>query len=164
MVKSHSVLEVTREIAKQFPFLMDVCGVDWPERAERFDVVYHFANPEEKRRLRVKAHVADGGAVPSVTSVYKGANWFEREAFDLFGVRFDGHPNLRRILCHEDFVGHPLRKDYPGRSQPGADDAAGAHLRQGQGAHGQRRRRITSPTGSGSTSAPRTRRRTGRSG
>jgi NADH-quinone oxidoreductase subunit C/D len=112
-VKSHSVLEVTREIAKHYPFLMDVCGVDWPERAERFDVVYHFANPEDRRRLRIKARVADGGAVPSVTSVYKSANWFEREAFDLYGIRFDGHPNLRRILCHEDFVGHPLRKDYP---------------------------------------------------
>lgn len=108
-----SVLEVARELAKHYPFLMDVCGVDWPERAERFDVVYHFANPEEKRRLRMKARVPDGGAVPSVTSVYKAANWFEREAFDMFGVRFDGHPNLRRILCHEDFVGHALRKDYP---------------------------------------------------
>jgi NADH-quinone oxidoreductase subunit C/D len=92
---------------------MDVCGVDYPERAERLDVVYHFANPEDKRRLRVKTRIPDGGALPSVTSVYKSANWFEREAYDMFGVRFDGHPNLRRILCHEDFVGHPLRKDYP---------------------------------------------------
>ncbi len=112
-VKSSSLLEVTREINKHYPFLMDVCGVDYPERAERFDVVYHFASPEDKRRLRIKTKVADGGAVPSVTSVYKSANWFEREAFDLYGVRFDGHPNLRRILCHDDFVGHALRKDYP---------------------------------------------------
>ncbi len=112
-VKSSSLLEVTREIHKQYPFLMDVCGVDYPERGERFDVVYHYASPEDKQRLRVKTKVADGGAVPSVTSVFKSANWFEREAFDLFGVRFDGHPNLRRILCHEDFVGHALRKDYP---------------------------------------------------
>lgn len=112
-VKSTSLLEVTRELSKHYPFLMDVCGVDYPERAERFDVVYHYAAPEDKRRLRIKTKVADGGAVPSVTSVYKAANWFEREAFDLYGVRFDGHPNLRRILCHEDFVGHALRKDYP---------------------------------------------------
>src|SRR5207253_4014345 len=112
-VKSTSILEVTREINRHYPFLMDVCGVDYPERGERLDVVYHFASPEDKRRLRVKTRIPDGGALPSVTSVYKAANWFEREAFDMFGVRFDGHPNLRRILCHEDFVGHPLRKDYP---------------------------------------------------
>lgn len=112
-VNAGSILEVTRELHKHYPFLMDVCGVDWPERDERFDVVYHFANPEERRRLRVKTRVRDGAGLASVTPVYKGANWFEREAFDLFGIRFDGHPNLRRILCHEDFVGHPLRKDYP---------------------------------------------------
>lgn len=112
-LRSTSVLEVTRELQRSYPFLMDVCGVDYPERAERLDVVYHFADPENKRRLRMKTRLADGGTLPSVTSVYKSANWFEREAFDMFGVRFDGHPNLRRILCHEDFVGHPLRKDYP---------------------------------------------------
>jgi NADH-quinone oxidoreductase subunit C/D len=112
-VRPGSALEVARELHKHYPFLMDVCGVDYPERDDRFDVVYHFANPEEKRRLRVKARVSDGASLPSVTSVYKAANWFEREAFDLYGIRFEGHPNLRRILCHEDFVGHPLRKDYP---------------------------------------------------
>jgi len=112
-IKVSAVLEVARELRKDYPFLMDVCGVDYPERSERFEVVYHYADPDRKKRLRVKTRVADGGSVPSLTSVYKSANWFERETYDLFGVRFDGHPNLRRILCHEDFVGHPLRKDYP---------------------------------------------------
>ena len=113
VVNSGSVLEVARELKKHYPFLMDVCAVDYPERADRFDVVYHYADHINKRRLRVKAKIGDGGSLPSVTSAYRSANWFEREAFDMFGVRFDGHPNLRRILCHEDFVGHPLRKDYP---------------------------------------------------
>jgi NADH-quinone oxidoreductase subunit C/D len=118
-VDSASVLEVVSEIKKEFPFLMDVCGVDYPDRKERLDVVYHFADHESRRRLRLKTKVADGASLPSVTSVYRSANWFEREAFDMFGVRFDGHPDLRRILCHEDFVGHPLRKDYPAdRNQP----------------------------------------------
>lgn len=112
-VKSTSVLEVARELQKHYPHLLDVCGVDYPERNERFDVVYHYANTADRRRLRVKTRVSDGAALPSLTSVYKAANWFEREAFDMYGVRFDGHPNLRRILCHDDFVGHPLRKDYP---------------------------------------------------
>lgn len=112
-MKPTSVLEVARELQKHYPHLLDVCGVDYPERGERFDVVYHYANTEDRRRLRIKTKVNDGATLPSVTSVYKAANWFEREAFDMFGIRFDGHPNLRRILCHEDFVGHPLRKDYP---------------------------------------------------
>lgn len=112
-MKATSVLEVARELQKHYPHLLDVCGVDYPERSERFDVVYHYANTDDRRRLRVKARVNDGATLPSVTSVYKSANWFEREAFDMYGIRFDGHPNLRRILCHEDFIGHPLRKDYP---------------------------------------------------
>jgi NADH-quinone oxidoreductase subunit C/D len=114
-----SVLELMRELRKEFPYLLDVCGVDFPERtgeggrSERFDVVYHLLNPDTNRRLRVKARLAEGASLPSVTSVYKAANWFEREAWDLFGIRFENHPNLRRILCHDDFIGHPLRKDYP---------------------------------------------------
>jgi NADH-quinone oxidoreductase subunit C/D len=112
-VDHKSVLPVAQSLLKQFPYLMDVCAVDYPDRAERFDVVYHFLNPDTNQRLRVKTRVQDGGEVSSLTPVYKSANWFEREAFDLFGINFKGHPNLRRILCHEDFVGHPLRKDYP---------------------------------------------------
>ena len=96
-----------------FNFLMDVCGVDWPERQPRFDVVYHLLNKELNRRLRVKVAVGEGESVASMVPVWPGANWFERETFDMFGIRFEGHPDLRRILCHEEFVGHPLRKDYP---------------------------------------------------
>ena len=113
LVAPDAVLEVTRELRRHYPFLMDVCGVDYPERSKRFDVVYHFADHVNRRRLRLKTAVGDGESLASVTSVYRAANWFEREAFDLYGVRFEGHPNLRRILCHEDFVGHALRKDYP---------------------------------------------------
>lgn len=112
-VKAAAIIDVTREIAKHYPYLMDVCGVDYPERHERFDVVYHYAAPDDRRRLRVKTRLSDGESIASVTSIYKSADWFEREAFDMYGIRFSGHPNLRRILCHEDFVGHPLRKDYP---------------------------------------------------
>ncbi len=108
-----SILDVVRELPPHFPFLMDVCGVDYPERDQRFDVVYHFADPAHKRRLRIKVRVAEGDSLPSVISVYRSADWFEREAWDLYGIVFSGHPNLRRILCHEDFVGHALRKDYP---------------------------------------------------
>jgi len=112
-VESAAVLDVAKELRTSFPYLLDVCGVDYPGRDRRFDVVYHFLNPETNRRLRVKTQIADGGSLPSVTPAFKAANWFEREAFDMFGMKFSGHPNMRRILCHEDFVGHPLRKDYP---------------------------------------------------
>lgn len=104
----------TLELAFQnYPFLMDVCAVDYPEREKRFDVVYHLANPEKGNRLRIRTQLGEGETIESATSIYKSANWFEREAWDLFGIVFKNHPNLRRILCHEDFVGHPLRKDYP---------------------------------------------------
>lgn len=112
-VNPGNVLDVARDLKKQFPYLLDVCGVDYPERDKRFEVVYHFVNPDNNQRLRMKSRVNDSDEIPSLTPVYKAANWFEREAFDLFGLKFSGHPNLRRILCHEDFVGHPLRKDYP---------------------------------------------------
>lgn len=113
IVPANKILDVAKELHKSYPFLMDVCGVDYPERQKRFDVVYHFADPQRQRRLRVKAPVSDGESLSSVTSVYKSANWFERETFDMFGINFAGHPNMRRILCHEDFQGYPLRKDYP---------------------------------------------------
>ena len=119
LCNSSSIRNVCLALKKSFPFLMDVCGVDYPGRERRFDVVYHFADPSQQRRLRVKTQVAEGGSLPTVTNIYKSADWFEREAFDMFGIRFDGHHNLRRILCHEDFQGHPLRKDYPAdRAQP----------------------------------------------
>jgi NADH-quinone oxidoreductase subunit C/D len=96
-----------------FTILLDVCGVDYPERSPRFDVVYHLLNPETGDRLRIKVGAAEGQAVPSATAVWPAANWFEREAFDLYGIQFSGHPDLRRILCHHEFKGHALRKDYP---------------------------------------------------
>ena len=104
-----------------FQFLVDITAVDWPERpnvpgagrAGRFDVVYHWLNLASQERLRVKVPVADGEAVPSLTAQFKTANWFEREIFDMFGIRFEGHPDLRRLLTWDDFPGHALRKDFP---------------------------------------------------
>lgn len=96
----------------RFDFLMDICGVDFPNREKRFEVVYHLFSSKDSSRLRLKTHVAEGEAVETATSIWKGADWFEREAYDMFGIRFDKHPNLRKILTHHQFVGHPLRKDY----------------------------------------------------
>lgn len=98
----------------QMNFLMDVCGVDYPERAERFEVVYHLYSLATRKRLRLKVRVMEADPrVPSVMTIWKSANWFEREAFDLFGIIFEGHPHLRRLLTYDEFEGHPLRKDYP---------------------------------------------------
>lgn len=102
-----------------FDYLMDVCGVDYPERDRRFDVVYHLFNESQNRRLRIKSQIGESESIDSLVDVWLSANWFEREAFDMFGIRFAGHPDLRRILCHMDFEGHPLRKDYPAdKGQP----------------------------------------------
>ena len=93
--------------------LLDVCGADYPGRGERFEVVYHLASLQHPFRLRLKVPVPESDpVVPSVFGVWKAADWFEREAFDMFGIRFEGHPNLKRILCHGAFQGHALRKDY----------------------------------------------------
>jgi NADH-quinone oxidoreductase subunit C len=93
--------------------LVDITAVDHPERADRFDMVYHLLSMYTNGRIRVKAHVADTAMVPSLISVYPAANWFEREVYDLFGILFSGHPDLRRILTDYGFRGHPLRKDFP---------------------------------------------------
>ncbi|AMC13310.1 NADH dehydrogenase [Liberibacter crescens] len=93
--------------------IIDLCGVDWPGRAKRFDVVYHFLSPKSNFRVRVKLSVAEDEPVPSITTIYPGANWFEREVWDMYGVFFVGHPDLRRILTDYGFEGHPLRKDFP---------------------------------------------------
>ncbi|WP_108459493.1 NADH-quinone oxidoreductase subunit C [Devosia naphthalenivorans] len=97
----------------RFISLIDICGVDYPERDERFEVVYHLMSPYLNHRVRVKLSVDDETPVPSITEVFVGANWFEREAYDLFGILFSGHPDLRRILTDYGFDGHPLRKDFP---------------------------------------------------
>ncbi len=93
--------------------LMDVCGADYPERPERFDVVYHLLSLRHNWRLRVKVETDEASLVPSVTGVYSAAGWFERECWDMYGVMFSGHPDLRRILTDYGFEGHPLRKDFP---------------------------------------------------
>lgn len=96
-----------------FVSMTDICGVDWPQREKRFDVVYHLMSPKQNLRIRVKVAVADDEAVPSATTVYKGAEWFEREAWDMYGIPFSGHADLRRILTDYGFEGHPMRKDFP---------------------------------------------------
>jgi NADH-quinone oxidoreductase subunit C len=96
-----------------FVNLTDICGVDWPSREKRFDVVYHLLSPRQNVRVRVKVMTDEATPVPSVTSVFAGAGWFEREVYDLYGVLFTDHPDLRRILTDYGFDGHPLRKDFP---------------------------------------------------
>ena len=96
-----------------FQFLVDITAVDWPEREQRFDVVYHWLNLANQERLRLKVPVADGEAMPTLALLFKTANWFEREIFDLFGISFDGHPDLRRLITWDDVPGHALRKDFP---------------------------------------------------
>ena len=97
----------------EFKILVDLCGVDWPQRAKRFDVVYHLLSLSNNERIRVKTMVGEGEAVPSCIRVYPAAGWFEREAFDMYGVAFDENPDLRRILTDYGFSGYPLRKDFP---------------------------------------------------
>ena len=97
----------------RFISFVDVCGADYPARAERFDVVYHFMSPHLNQRIRVKVSADDVTPVPSITGVFRGAEWFEREAYDLYGMLFSGHGDLRRILTDYGFDGHPLRKDFP---------------------------------------------------
>ena len=97
----------------RFDFLSDVTASDWPPRPKRFDVIYSLYSISLKHRVRLKVQAGDGEAVPTVTGVWPSANWLEREVFDLFGIRFAGHPDLRRILMPDDWQGHPQRKDYP---------------------------------------------------
>ncbi len=122
-----ALLTFLRDDAKcGFVNITDICGVDWPQRAERFDVVYHLLSPKKNIRIRVKVPVGEDEAVPSVCGIYPGADWFERETWDMYGVLFTGHPDLRRILTDYGFEGHPLRKDFPttGFVEVRYDDAA----------------------------------------
>ena len=93
--------------------LIDITAVDWPARERRFDVVYHLLSPKLNARIRVKAETDETTPVPSIIEVFPGADWFERETYDLYGVVFSGHPDMRRILTDYGFEGHPLRKDFP---------------------------------------------------
>ena len=109
-----SVVRFLRDDARcQFVNFTDVCGVDYPARDKRFDVVYHLLSPKQNLRIRIKVEADETTLVPSVTEIYPGAHWFEREAYDMYGILFTGHPDLRRLLTDYGFEGHPLRKDFP---------------------------------------------------
>lgn len=97
----------------RFEVPVDLCGVDYPQRAERFDVVYHLLSPRKNQRIRVKVSTDEATPVPSVIEVFPFANWHEREAYDMYGILFSDHPDLRRILTDYGFQGFPLRKDFP---------------------------------------------------
>lgn len=101
------------DAASAFTMLIDACAVDYPERPLRFEMVYHLLSIIHNQRVRVKVAVQEGEAVPSLVEVFPAAGWYEREAFDLYGVLFSGHPDLRRLLTDYGFEGHPLRKDFP---------------------------------------------------
>jgi NADH-quinone oxidoreductase subunit C len=108
------VLAFLRDDARcHFKLLMDVCGVDYPQREKRFDVVYHLLCLKQNHRIRVKVQTDEETPVPSVVSLFPAAGWFEREAWDMYGIYFSGNPDLRRILTDYGFDGHPLRKDFP---------------------------------------------------
>ena len=97
----------------KFSSLVDITAVDYPSREKRFDVVYHFLSMYTNQRIRIKASILEDEVVPSITSIHPSADWFEREVFDMYGVLFSGHPDLRRILTDYGFRGYPLRKDFP---------------------------------------------------
>lgn len=97
----------------RFVQLIDLCGVDYPERRKRFEVVYHLLSLHNNTRIRIKVPVGQSDSCPSVRSIFPNADWYEREAFDMYGIVFDGHPDLRRILTDYGFEGYPLRKDFP---------------------------------------------------
>jgi NADH-quinone oxidoreductase subunit C len=114
-VRRDDIVVVLTRLRDQFEFqqLTDLAGVDYPERTERFDVVYHLLSLTKNLRLRVRVTTDERAPVPSITGVYPAADWFEREAFDMYGMLFSGHPDLRRLLTDYGFQGYPLRKDFP---------------------------------------------------
>lgn len=130
-VKREEIIPVLRflhdDSRLQFISLIDICGVDYPERKERFDVIYHLLSPRQNARIRLKLSTDETTPLASATAVYPAAEWFEREAWDMYGILFSGHPDLRRILTDYGFDGHPLRKDFPltGYVEVRYDDEAG---------------------------------------
>jgi len=116
-VKAEDMLAVARFLRDdercQYCSIIDITAIDWPGREPRFEVVYHFLSPFQNRRIRVKLEADETTPVPSLVEVFPGAAWFEREAYDLYGVRFTGNPDMRRLLTDYGFEGHPLRKDFP---------------------------------------------------
>jgi NADH-quinone oxidoreductase subunit C len=115
VVAREKIAEVARHLKEKedFRYCVDVTAVDWKKREPRFDVVYHFYSFSKNDRIRVKCGAADGQEVPSIAGIFLAADWSERETWDMFGIPFAGHPDLRRILTWEGFHGHPLRKDFP---------------------------------------------------
>lgn len=117
MVATGKILDVLKTLRDdpkcQFEILIDLCGVDYPQRVQRFDVVYHLLSPRLNQRLRVKIAADEATQVPSAIPVFPNADWYEREAYDMYGILFAGHPDLRRLLTDYGFQGHPLRKDFP---------------------------------------------------
>ena len=117
VVRKDDILEICRFLKNDpemsFDFLSDLCGVDYMGRDPRFEVVYHLFSIGKHHRIRLKAMVGEGEKISSVVGIWGTADWHEREAFDMYGIVFEGHPNLTRILMPEDWDGHPLRKDYP---------------------------------------------------
>ena len=97
----------------QFSTLIDITAVDYPEKTKRFTIVYHFLSMVQNQRIRISANISEGEVVPSIIALHPSANWFEREVFDMYGIFFSGHPDLRRLLTDYGFTGHPLRKDFP---------------------------------------------------
>ena len=116
-VVASGLVELTEYLKRdnhcRFATLVDITAVDYPGRERRFEVVYHFLSMELNQRIRIKVAAREGEAMPSITSVHPCADWFEREVFDMYGILFSGHPDLRRILTDYGFRGHPLRKDFP---------------------------------------------------
>ena len=116
-VAAENIVEVVTQLRDdaelRFISFVDICGVDWPERERRFDVVYHFLSPTTNHRIRIKLETDADTPVPSISDVFPAATWFEREAYDFYGILFSGNPDFRRILTDYGFRGHPLRKDFP---------------------------------------------------
>jgi NADH-quinone oxidoreductase subunit C len=115
IVQREAIVDVVTFLRDHEAFISisDVCGADYPERDERFEVVYQLLSPKQNLRVRLKLSTDDTQPVPSITGIFPGADWFERETYDLFGVLFTGHPDLRRLLTDYGFDGYPLRKDFP---------------------------------------------------
>jgi len=120
------------KLEADFDYLVDITAVDYPKRAERFDLLYILYSFARNERIRVKTAIADAATPATATTVHAAANWLEREVFDMFGVQYEGHPDLRRILLPEEWVGHPLRKDYDILKQDDAWVEANLHIKSGQ--------------------------------
>ena len=116
-ISTNQILDVVDFIkndeACEFRQITDIAGVDFPDRQKRFEVIYHFLSFKHNSRLRIKIIIGEDESIPSITSIFPAANWFEREAFDMYGIQFRDHPDLRRILTDYGFEGYPLRKDFP---------------------------------------------------